>query len=110
MSPEQENSRPAVQPAAKLTPMRGGWSGWRTWSPEEQEQIDIKECTDARCMNVEVNCGYQGLIEDSVLSQSAAVGDELRAAWKKQLQGEGKFSADAKSLRETIFGTGERTP
>ena len=86
--------------------MRGGWSGWRTWTEEEQAQIDIKECTDARCMNVEVNCGYQGLDPDSFLSQSAAVGPDLRAAWKTQLKTEGK-SSSGKSLRETLLGQSE---
>ncbi|MFN2497107.1 MAG: hypothetical protein ABR608_14565 [Pseudonocardiaceae bacterium] len=85
-------------------PMRGDWSGWRPWSEEEQARIDIRECTDARCMNVDVNVGYQGLVENSALSQSAGVGDDLRAAWKTKLAGEGKAAAGT-SLRDTIFGS-----
>lgn len=87
--------------------MRGGWSGWTPWSREVQAQIDIKECSDARCLNVEVNVGYQGLADDSVLSQSAAVGNDLRTAWRTKLEGEGKFSS-GRSLRETVFGPSEQ--
>lgn len=90
--------------------MRGGWSGWTPWSEEEQARIDINECTDARCMNVDVNVGYQGLVDNSVLSQSAGVGDALRNAWKAKLQGEGKANPQSKSLRETIFGSADPTP
>ena len=108
MSAHQGNARPAdgASPDVKQTvqAMRGGWDGWRTWTVEEQERIDLNECTDARCMNVEVNCGYQGLDEDSFLSQSAGVGDNLRTAWKTKLESEGKRST-GKSLRETVFGT-----
>jgi hypothetical protein len=86
--------------------MRGDWSGWRPWSEEEQARIDINECTDARCMNVDVNVGYQGLVENRVLSQTAGVGDELRTAWKTKLADEGKTSAGT-SLRDTIFGSAE---
>ena len=111
MSADQENagtndgSAPDVKQT--LQAMRGGWDGWRAWTVEEQERIDLNECTDARCMNVEVNCGYQGLVEDSFLSQSAGVGTELRAAWKTKLDAEGKHSS-GKSLRETIFGAADQ--
>lgn len=110
MSADQGNAQPAGDstPDVKKTvqAMRGGWEGWRTWTVDEQERIDLNECTDARCMNVEVNCGYQGLDEDSVLSQSAGVGDDLRTAWKTKLETEGKKST-GKSLRETVFGAGQ---
>lgn len=111
MSADQGDARPAVDgtPDVKQTvqAMRGGWGGWRTWTVEEQEQIDLNECTDARCMNVEVNCGYQGLDEDSFLSQSAGVGDDLRTAWRTKLETEGK-QRTGKSLRETVFGTDQQ--
>ncbi|HEY2765870.1 MAG TPA: hypothetical protein VGJ13_17965 [Pseudonocardiaceae bacterium] len=108
MSPDQNDVRPTAHSAGnrKWPAMRGGWSGWRTWTEEEQAHIDIKECTDARCMSVEVNCGYQGLDPDSFLSQSAAVGPDLRAAWKAQLKTEGKPSS-GKSLRETLLEQSE---
>lgn len=111
MSADQGNTQSAADatPDVKQTvqAMRGGWGGWRTWTVEEQERIDLNECTDARCMNVEVNCGYQGLDEDSFLSQSAGVGNDLRAAWKTKLETEGKQST-GKSLRETVFGTDQQ--
>ena len=86
--------------------MSGGFGGWTRWSEEEHTKTDIRECTDAHCMNVEVNCGFQGLIPDSPLSQSAAVSDELRAAWRAQLAREGKPTSGPHSLRDIIFGAG----
>ncbi|MGH3902610.1 MAG: hypothetical protein ACRDTE_00150 [Pseudonocardiaceae bacterium] len=110
MSADQENAQPSHVPPENVEKtvqaMRGGWDGWKPWTAEDQERIDNKECTDARCMNVEVNVGYQGLADDSVLSQSAGVGNDLRAAWKTKLEGEGKFSS-GRSLRETVFGESE---
>ncbi|MGH4015380.1 MAG: hypothetical protein ACRDSL_15935 [Pseudonocardiaceae bacterium] len=111
MSTEQDNIQSADGTSDKgkqsRQAMRGDWSGWKAWTAEDQANIDIKECTDARCMNVEVNVGYQGLVDNSVLSQSAEVGNDLRAAWKTKLEGEGKLNAEGKSLRDTIFGTSE---
>jgi hypothetical protein len=85
--------------------LRGGFGGWSAWSEEDHTKTDIRECTDQHCMNVEVNCGFQGLIPDSPLSQSAAVSDDLRAAWREKLAGEGKPTSGPKSLRDIVFGT-----
>ena len=87
-----------------LGAMRGGFGGWTRWSEEEHTKTDIRECTDQHCMNVEVNCGFQGLDPDSPLSQSAGVGDDLRAAWRAKLAGEGKSSSGTQSLRDLLFG------
>ena len=90
-----------------LAAMRGGWSGWTRWSEEEHTKTDIRECTDQHCMNVEVNCGFQGLDPNSPLSQSAGVSNDLRAAWKSKLEGEGKAASGSKSLRDIVFGVAE---
>ena len=87
-----------------LGAMRGGFGGWTPWSEEEHTKTDIRECTDQHCMNVEVNCGFQGLDPGSPLSQSAGVSDELRAAWRAQLEGEGKSGSGTQSMRDIIFG------
>jgi hypothetical protein len=83
--------------------MQGGFDGWTGWSEERHTATDIRECTDQHCMNVEVNCGFQGWVPDSPLSQSAAVSDELRAAWRAKLASEGKATSGARSLRDVIF-------
>ena len=110
MSAGQESAQPvdaAVENVEQtVRAMRGGWDGWRTWTAEDQERIDINECTDARCMNVDTNVGYQGLDEGSYLSTAAGVGDDLRAAWQKKLAAEGKRSSGT-SLGSTVLGTGE---
>jgi hypothetical protein len=82
----------------------GGFGGWTRWSEEAHTDTDIRECTDQHCMNVEVNCGFQGLDPDSPLSQSAGVSDALRAAWRAKLDDEGKPSSGTKSLRDIVFG------
>jgi hypothetical protein len=86
--------------------MRGGFGGWTRWSEDEHTRTDIRECTDQHCMNVEVNCGFQGLDPGSPLSQSAGVSDDLRAAWRAKLEGEGKPSSGTQSLRDIVFGPG----
>ncbi len=113
MSQERENasqfesicsdSKPDVGEPA-LTAVRGGFGGWSAWSEEEHTKTDIRECTDQHCMNVEVNCGFQGLDPDSPLSQSAGVSDDLRSAWKAKLAGEGKPASGTHSVRDIIFG------
>ncbi|MGH3867548.1 MAG: hypothetical protein ACRDQ4_15685 [Pseudonocardiaceae bacterium] len=87
-----------------LRAMRGGFGGWTSWSEEEHTKTDIRECTDQHCMNVEVNCGFQGLDPHSPLSQSAGVSDDLRAVWRAKLEGEGKSSSGTQSLRDLVFG------
>ena len=83
---------------------QGGFGGWTPWSEEAHTEADIRECTDQHCMNVEVNCGFQGLEPGSPLSQAAAVSDDLRAAWRAKLAGEGKPSSATHSLRDIVFG------
>jgi hypothetical protein len=87
-----------------LESMRGGFGGWTRWSEDEHTQTDLRECTDQHCMNVEVNCGFQGLDPGSPLSQSAGVSEDLRAAWRAKLEGEGKPSSGTQSLRDIVFG------
>jgi hypothetical protein len=108
MSQDLENVLdPAVAPEDSkqtLAAMRGGWGGWKRWTEEDQLKIDSRECTDASCMNVEVNCGFQGMDEASHLSQTAGVGNDLRNAWKSKLEGEGKHRGTT-SLRDLVFGS-----
>jgi hypothetical protein len=93
------------QGESALGVVSGGFGGWSRWNEEEHTKTDIRECTDQHCMNVEVNCGFQGLDPDSPLSQSAAVSDDLRAAWRAKLAGEGKPTSGTQSLRDIVFGT-----
>jgi hypothetical protein len=93
------------QGESALGAVSGGFGGWSRWSEEEHTKTDIRECTDQHCLNVEVNCGFQGLDPDSPLSQSAAVSDNLRAAWRAKLASEGKPTSGTQSLRDIVFGT-----
>jgi hypothetical protein len=90
--------------------MSGGFGGWTRWSEDAHTETDIRECTDQHCMNVEVNCGFQGLDPDSPLSQSAGVSDDLRAAWRAKLDDEGKRTSGTRSLQEIIFAKDSDRP
>ena len=95
---------------SQSTAVRGGFGGWVVWSEEEHTRTDIRECTDQHCMNVEVNCGFQGLDPDSPLSHSAGVGDDLRTAWRSKLASEGKPTSGAQSLRDIVFSRSLEEP
>lgn len=103
--PQSASTPDEGKPALVAT--SGGFGGWTRWSEEEHTKTDIRECTDQHCMNVEVNCGFQGLDPGSPLSQSAGVSNDLRAAWKSKLAGEGKAASGTKSLRDIVFGSVE---
>ena len=105
MAQEPQSDVVGGQGESLLGAMSGGFGGWSRWNEEEHTKTDIRECTDQHCMNVEVNCGFQGLDPDSPLSQSAAVGENLRAAWRAKLASEGKPTSGTKSLRDIVFGT-----
>lgn len=85
-----------------------------SWNEEEHTRIDYAECTDARCKNVDVNVGFQGLLDagypgetwtpnyESPKRGDQSVGDDLRSAWKAQLEREGKGRTAGTSLRDLI--------
>lgn len=104
MNHEDENVSPLDNVQSADRPTRGGFGGWTRWTEEEHTKTDIRECTDQHCMNVEVNCGFQGLDPESPLSQSAGVSDGLRSAWKAKLKSEGKPDSGTQTLRDIVFG------
>lgn len=88
------------------------------WDEAEHTRIDYAECTDANCMNVNVNVGYQGLTDIDYTWTPAylgpkrgnqSVGDDVRSAWKAQLEREGKHDTGGTSLRDLIFGGSPRS-
>lgn len=86
------------------------------WNEEEHSRIDYAECTDARCKNVDANVGFQGMLDfgypgdtwtpnyEAPKRGNQPVGDDLRAAWKAQLEREGKHGTGGTSLRDVILG------
>lgn len=88
------------------------------WDEVEHTRIDYAECTDANCMNVNVNVGYQGLADVDYTWSPAyerpargnpSVGDDVRSAWRTQLEREGKHDTGGSSLRDFIFGRSSRS-
>lgn len=86
------------------------------WNEEDHTETDYVECTDARCKNVDANVGFQGMTDvdypggtwtptfGAPKRGNQSVGDDLRAAWKTQLEREGKHDTGGKSLRDVVFG------
>lgn len=83
------------------------------WNEEDHTRVDYAECTDANCQNVNVNVGFQGMTDVDYTWTPAylgpergnqSVGDDVRSAWKTQLEREGKDSTGGTSLRDVVFG------
>jgi hypothetical protein len=79
------------------------------WQAQGQTSADLDEAcgNNNTCRNMR-GVGFQGLAEDVGMSADAkSVGtSNLRAAWKKKLEREGKMSQGT-SVRELIFGAGD---
>lgn len=82
------------QPDEALEVLRG------VWSAQGQTRADLDEaCGNTKsCKNMQ-NVGFDGLAAD-------ADGD-LRAAWREQLQREGKLNPEAGSVRDLVLGSAE---
>ena len=76
------------------------------WQAQGQTSADLDEaCGNNICKSMQ-GVGFQGLMEDvGMPADTHCVGtSNLRAAWKKKLEREGKLS-QATSVRELIFGS-----
>jgi hypothetical protein len=80
------------------------------WKAQGQTSADLDEAcgNNNTCRNMR-GVGFQGLAEDVGMSADPqSVGtSNLRAAWKKKLEREGKLSQGT-SVRELIFGSADQ--
>jgi len=80
------------------------------WSAKDQTSADIEEsCGNTKsCKNMTV-VGFHGLADPDASSSeaTASVGNDLRAAWKTQLEREGKLAAGRGSVKDLVFGSSD---
>jgi hypothetical protein len=107
MSQEHENTKvtDSLTDEGKeaLSALRG------IWTAQGQTSADLDEtCGNNNiCKNME-GVGFQGLAEEVGMSASPhSVGGNIRAAWKKKLEREGKLS-EGTSVRDLIFGSSDQ--
>jgi len=108
MSQEHENMEQTDNPAdagnQALSALRG------IWSAKEQTSADIDEsCGNTKsCKNMTV-VGFHGMVDSDAPASEAtsSVGNDLRAAWKKQLEREGKLPAGRGSVKDLVFGSSD---
>lgn len=107
MSQEHENAKPTDSLTSEgqeaLSALRG------IWQAQGQTSADLDEaCGNTKsCKNME-SVGFQGLAEDVGMSASPhSVSSNLRTAWKRKLEREGKVSQGT-SVRDLIFGSSDQ--
>jgi hypothetical protein len=79
------------------------------WQAQGQTSAALDEaCGNTKsCKNME-SVGFQGLAEEEGMSASPhSVGGNLRAAWKRKLEREGKVSGGT-SVRDLVFGSSDQ--
>jgi hypothetical protein len=107
MSQEHENAKATDSLSAEgmeaLSALRGIWKAQGQTSAELDEACGNTNT----CKNME-GVGFQGLAEEEGGSASPhSVSGNLRAAWKRKLEREGKTSGGT-SVRDLIFGSSDQ--
>lgn len=104
MSQQQDNAQPTDELAdddkQALSVLRG------VWDAQEQTSADIDEsCGNTKSCKSMSNVGFDGLADDdeTPTDDSHAVGNNVRSAWKNQLEREGKLDSDARTVRDLVF-------
>jgi hypothetical protein len=78
------------------------------WSTRGQTSSDLDESFghhQKSCKNM-ANVGFDGLAEADADANADATAD-LQAAWRNQLEREGKLNPEAGTVRDLIFGPAE---
>lgn len=76
------------------------------WDAREQTSADIEEsCGNTKSCKSMSNVGFDGLADedDTPTNDSHSVGNDVRSAWKRQLEREGKLDSDANTVRDLVF-------
>lgn len=96
MTTEHENVQPTAtdRGGAALSVLRD------IWTAREQRGADLAELGGhgKACKNMR-HLGFHGMGDDD------AGADDIRAAWKAQLEREGKLDPEAESVRELMLGS-----
>jgi hypothetical protein len=106
MSQEQENAKltDSDEGAAALSALRG------IWKAQGQTSADLDEaCGNTKACKSMETVGFGGLADEEPPDQTkAAVGNNLRSAWKTKLEREGKLNSEAGSVRDLVFGSSDK--
>ncbi|MGH3793799.1 MAG: hypothetical protein ACRDSP_02810 [Pseudonocardiaceae bacterium] len=75
------------------------------WSAKDQTSAQIDEaCGNTKpCKNMET-VGFHGLVDEDD-TPSKSVGNNLRTAWKRQLERDGKLPTGGSSVKDLVFGS-----
>jgi hypothetical protein len=71
------------------------------WSAQGQTSADLDDTSGTKSCKRMADVGFDGLAGD---------GGDMRAAWRHQLEREGKLKADTGSVRDLVLGPGQTDP
>jgi hypothetical protein len=71
------------------------------WSAQGQTSADLDDASGTKSCKRMADVGFDGLAGD---------GGDMRAAWRHQLEREGKLNAETGSVRDLVLGPGETDP
>jgi hypothetical protein len=70
----------------------------QVWNAQGQTSADLDDASGTKSCKRMADVGFDGLASDD---------GDMRAAWRHQLEREGKLKADAGSVRDLVLGPGE---
>ncbi|MGH3671004.1 MAG: hypothetical protein ACRDSH_10260 [Pseudonocardiaceae bacterium] len=109
MSKDQENAKPTDnltdEGQQALSALRG------IWKAQGQSSADLDEaCGNNNICKSMSSVGFEGLADESDTPANTApsVSGNLRSAWKRKLEREGKMNSEAGSVRDLVFGSSDQ--
>lgn len=103
MSEEHESAQlignVAGEGTEALSALRGIWKA----QGQTSAHLDEAGGNSNTCKNME-SVGFQGLVDD-VDTPTQGVSSNLRSAWKRKLEREGKLNTEARSVRDLVLGS-----
>jgi hypothetical protein len=109
MSEDQENAKPTDnltdEGKQALSALRG------IWKAQGQSSADLDEaCGNNNICKSMSSVGFEGLADesDTPANTPPSVSGNLRAAWKRKLEREGKLSSEAGSVRDLVFKSSDQ--
>lgn len=110
MSEDQESAKPTdnltEEGQQALSALRG------IWKAQGQSSADVDEaCGNNNICKSMSSVGFEGLAEESdtpAANTPPSVSGNLRSAWKRKLEREGKTNSEAGSVRDLVFGSSDQ--
>ena len=108
MSEDQENAKPTDnltdEGQQALSALRG------IWQAQGQSSADLDEaCGNNNICKSMSSVGFEGLADESETANTPpSVSGNLRSAWKRKLEREGKLNSEAGSVRDLVFKSSDQ--